>query len=262
MSVTMVAIANRRISPTLGLGGTNGGRLPRGALSAWCRDERTGDHRKHAMSKDLNPAKALMFRIVHRDNIPWILDHGLDCASAGILDPNYVPIGNADLISKRRQRVVSCPPRGSLSDYIPFYFTPFSPMMLNIQTGFGGVSRRTNEEIVILVSSIHKLQEQGIKFVFTDRHAYLQAAQFFFDLSDLDRIDWPILQQRDFKRDPDDPGKIERYQAEALVHRHLPVTALLGMACFTPTVAASCQAHAAGRDLSLRIIQKPGWYFP
>jgi hypothetical protein len=29
--------------------------------------------------ESLNPAKALIWRIVHRDNLPWILDHGLHC---------------------------------------------------------------------------------------------------------------------------------------------------------------------------------------
>lgn len=33
------------------------------------------------MSNNLNPEKALIFRIVHRDNLPWILDHGLHCRS-------------------------------------------------------------------------------------------------------------------------------------------------------------------------------------
>ena len=32
------------------------------------------------MSVNLNPEKALIFRIVHKDNVPWILDHdGLHC---------------------------------------------------------------------------------------------------------------------------------------------------------------------------------------
>ena len=44
-------------------------------------------------------------------------------------DPNYRNIGNVDLIDKRSRRVVDVPPRGTLSDYVPFYFTPYSIMM-------------------------------------------------------------------------------------------------------------------------------------
>jgi hypothetical protein len=46
------------------------------------------------MSKDLNPDKALIFRITHLDNVPWILDNGLHCRSSEVLDPDFVNIGN------------------------------------------------------------------------------------------------------------------------------------------------------------------------
>lgn len=60
-------------------------------------------------------------------------------------------------------------------------------------------------------------------FLFTDSHAYYQWANYYSDLAELAKIDWLLLQRRDLKRDPEDPAKFERYQAEALVHRHLPV---------------------------------------
>jgi len=85
------------------------------------------------MSTNLNSDKALIFRIVHRDNLPWILDHGLRAKNGGKLDPNFRNIGNPDLIDKRSRRVVPIPPGGTLSDYVPFYFTPFSIMMYNIK---------------------------------------------------------------------------------------------------------------------------------
>ena len=86
---------------------------------------------------NLNPEKALIWRIIHRDNLPWILDNGLACANAEMLAPNYVNIGNVDLIDKRRHRMVPIAPGGTLADYVPFYFTPFSVMMKNIHSGMG-----------------------------------------------------------------------------------------------------------------------------
>lgn len=105
--------------------------------------------------KDLNPEKALIFRITHRENVPWILQHGLVCANGHPQDPGFVQIGNVELIGKRSHRPVPVPPGGTLADYVPFYFTPFSPMLYNILTG-RGVRQRPNEEIVILVSSLHR----------------------------------------------------------------------------------------------------------
>ena len=133
------------------------------------------------MSKDLNPKKALIFRITHRDNIPWILDHGLHSANSKTLDANYINIGNADLIGKRNVRPVPQPPGGTLGDYVAFYFTPFSIMLFNIKTGWGGIRKRENQEIAMMVTSLNTLQERGVPFLFTDRHAYLATAQFFSD---------------------------------------------------------------------------------
>lgn len=213
------------------------------------------------MSKDLNPEKALIFRIVHRDNIPWILDHGLHCRNSTTFDPNYVDIGNVDLIAKRNGCPVPKPPGGTLSDYIPFYFTPFSIMLFNIKTGWGGIRKRHNREIVIMVSSLRTLQKKRIPFLFTDRHAYLATAQFFSDLGCLDQIDWPRLQQRDFKADPEDPSKKERYQAEALVHNHLPIDGLSGFACYNDDAHGIISQALAARRLTSKVVKKPDWYF-
>jgi len=51
------------------------------------------------MSKDLNPTKALIFRIVHRENMSRILDAGCHCKSTNNVG-SYTQIGNAELIEK------------------------------------------------------------------------------------------------------------------------------------------------------------------
>lgn len=214
------------------------------------------------MSAELNPEKGYIFRIVHRDNLSWILDHGLHARNGEKLDPNYRDIGNPDLIDKRSRRQVPIPPGGVLSDYIPFYFTPRSIMMYNIHTGYRGIPKVPNEEIVVLASSLRHVHELGIPFVFTDQHAYLETAGFFRDLSQLENIDWRILQRKDFKRDPEsDPGKTDRYQAEALVWKALPLTGLLAVCCHNETVTAAIQSAVDARGLSLRVITRAKWYF-
>jgi hypothetical protein len=213
------------------------------------------------MSRELNQDRARIFRITHRDNLPWILRNGLHCATAGVRDPDFVEIGNPDLIARRRVRTLPAPFGGVLSDYVPFYFTPFSPMLYNIHTGWGGIRRRDNAEIVILASSIERLTETGTPFVFSDRHAYLQAARFYDDPDRLDVIDWDLLQRRDFKRDIEDPGKFERYEAEALVRTHVPIETLLGLACYDAGTRATLQRYMESADVEMKVIVKPNWYF-
>ncbi|OCH56321.1 DUF4433 domain-containing protein [Vibrio sp. ZF57] len=211
--------------------------------------------------ESLNPEKALIWRIVHRDNIEWILDNGLHAGNSSVCADNWVNIGNPELISKRSTHPVPIGPGGVLHDYVPFYFTPFSPMLKNIQSGWGGVKKRDNSEIVILVSSLRNIDKQGIPFVFTDSHAYYMWSSFYDDLSELDKIDWEIIQKRDFKRDADDPAKFERYQAEALIHKHVPVEALVGMACFSDDVKQYLEQLIQKSGHSSQVVTRPGWYF-
>ena len=210
---------------------------------------------------NLNPEKALIWRITHRKNLPWILANGLHAGNSGPRSPGWVTIGNEDLISRRAHRKVPLPPGGVLNDYVPFYFTPFSPMMYNIHTGRGGVARVANPDIVILVSSLHRVVELGLPFVFTDRHAYPVTANYYRDLEDLTAIDWPLLQTRNFQRDPDDPEKVERYQAEALIHGQMPIEALLGVVCYTSEIQRELQEQAErlGAELAIRCLS--AWYF-
>jgi hypothetical protein len=85
------------------------------------------------MSENLAAERALIFRIVHRDNVPWIMANGMHCRNSPTTNPNFVAIGNQDVIDRRQFRAVHCSPFGTLSNYVPFYFTPFTPMLMNIK---------------------------------------------------------------------------------------------------------------------------------
>ena len=135
-------------------------------------------------------------------------------------------------------------------------------MLLNVVTG-RGAPRRNRDEIVFLVSSLHGLLEAGVPFVGTDRHAYLNLARFSTDVEEIvERIDWPLLQKRDFRRDPDDPEKVERYQAECLVWQRLDARHLLGIACQNDVEKGRLDRYVSERGLSLPVRTLPRWYFP
>lgn len=213
------------------------------------------------LSRSLNPRKALIFRITHRDNLPWLLANGLYCRSAEEQDPGFITIGHQELIDRRARREVPVSPGGMLSDYIPFYFTPHSMMLYNIVTGHG-VPRQNREEILVLVSALPHLARLDIGFLFTDRHAYLANAEFSDRLGDLaEFVPWNLLQTKDFKRDLESPDKTDRYQAEALVHQHLPASALLGIGAYTDGVRADIETQAMARGLQLKAVTRPNWFF-
>ncbi|WP_284893338.1 type II toxin-antitoxin system toxin DNA ADP-ribosyl transferase DarT [Cobetia amphilecti] len=213
------------------------------------------------LSRSLNPQKGLIFRITHRSNLPWILANGLHCRSAEHQDPGFITIGRQELIDKRATREVPVAPGGVLSDYIPFYFTPSSMMLYNIVTGHG-VARQNRQDIIVLVSDLPTLRQQGIGFLFTNQHAYLASAEFSDRLEDLtEYIPWGLLQAKDFKRDLEQPDKTDRYQAEALVHRHLPISALRGIGTYTDEVCRDVETLVAAHQLPLKVVTRPNWFF-
>jgi len=116
------------------------------------------------------------------------------------------------------------------------------------------------DDIVIYVTSLRSLREQGTVTIFTDRHAYLQTAEFYSDLDRLDRIDWRILQNRDFKRDSSDLGKVERYQAEALVHQHLPCAALNGIVCRNENASVRVRELAKKARTDVQVLTRPSYF--
>ena len=212
--------------------------------------------------RDLSAERGMLFRITHRDNLPWLLANGLPCASAPLRAPGFAPIGKPGLIEDRAQRRVRLPPGGTLADYVPFHLTPMSPMLLNIKTGWSGVIQRPPDEIAVLVSSIGAMQAHGVTLLFTDRHACMATARWSADPADLaTMIDWEILRRHDFTRSDDYPDKKDRYQAEALAHGHVPVGALLGIGCHSAREQARIQEIVTEAGLNLPVARRQNWYF-
>jgi hypothetical protein len=208
----------------------------------------------------LNPSEGYVFRITHRNNLKWILDHGLHCPTSEIRDPDFVTIGSREIIDRRNTHPVPIDPGGVLTDYVPFYFTPCSLMLYNIVTGYN-VEKVERTDIVFLVSSVKHLRNCSVEFVFTDRHALVIYSRFYGPEDDLSVIDWGLLQRRDFSRDPEDPEKLERYQAELLVHRHVPIDAVTGIACYNEEVLNGIAELVGDAGVNVPVRVGKGWFF-
>jgi hypothetical protein len=206
--------------------------------------------------KFLTAENAYIWRIVRRNDVAWLIKNGLHCGNNIPPDNNYKTMGNEELIAKRNTKTVPIGNGGLLNDYVPFYFTPFSPMMYNIHTGYNGISKVHNEDVVILVASLNDLKKKAVDFVFTDMHAYMMYANFYSDLEHLDKIDWDILQKCDFKRE-----KMERYQAEALIYQHLPIQQLRAIICYSETVKSEIESYLKQHNLVMRVDVAQYMYF-
>lgn len=209
----------------------------------------------------LTPDEALIFRVTHVNNVAWVLEHGLQCKASTVQDPSFVTIGHPELIQRRPLRPVPAGPRGTLDQYIPFYFTPLSVMLYNIRTGWNGMTRRAPQELVFLVASLRTLHRAGIAFVFSDRHAFLLWAKFETSLDELVHLPWTYWQRRDFKHDPNRPEKKERYQAEALIHRYMPAEHIDAIVCSDEHVRVHVEGMARGHGERMEVVCRGDWFF-
>ncbi len=170
------------------------------------------------------PAVIRLYRIVHLQNVEYILRNGMYTRRSPHFDPNYIDIGDIQLIAQRHDYPVKLPGCGNLGEYVPFYFAGHSPMLLNIKTGFRGVTKCPHYEIVYIVCKLDDILAHCSEWVFTDGHAKDNCSDHLNDLKDLDMIDWDMVREQYWRPAEDDYDRQRRKQAEFLVRNHVPVT--------------------------------------
>ncbi len=167
------------------------------------------------------PNPTPIYRIIHVDNLPVVLCRG--GIHAPKLTPNdgltYRTIHNAEIQSVRQQRRLNCGPCGIVHDYVPFYFGPHSPMLLQLHTGRVKGYHESQEPIIYLVSTVQAVQQSGPGFVFSDGHGIAAYTDWYDDLSHLDKVDWNMVYQQYWADTIDDMDRQRRKQAEFLIHR-------------------------------------------
>jgi hypothetical protein len=111
------------------------------------------------------PHPTPIFRIVHVDCLRTLLQRG------GLRAANHTPndglpyrtIHNVDIQGQRHIRNIPCGPRGTLHDYVPFYFAFLSPMLLQLKTGrVAGYNEGQAEFLIYQSCPWELIQEIGV----------------------------------------------------------------------------------------------------
>lgn len=76
--------------------------------------------------------------------------------------------------------------------------------------------------LIYMVSSVRRIQEAGISFVFSDGHPTKAFSKVYDDTSHWDKVDWDVMERWYWNDTPDDPDRKRRRQAEFLVYGALP----------------------------------------
>jgi len=171
--------------------------------------------------------------MVHFDNLDYILRNGMCIQSHKLADPNYIGIGDSILIKQRETYPLNIDPFGNLGDYVPFYFEGHSPMLYNIKTGYRGITKRSQDDLVFIVSSIGKIIDKNLKWCFTDGHAKQHITCFYNTLQDLTKVDWEAVKLLYWHNTYYDMDLQRRKQAEFLVKDFVPVDCICKIVVLT-----------------------------
>lgn len=175
---------------------------------------------------DLN--KTYLYRMTHIKNIPHVLQYGITHSNSANKNPNFVPIGDVSLITTRNNTILNN--ERLLGEYIPFYFGVRTPMLYVVQKGFNMVAPTPAEDIVYCVTSVQKIIDKKLDFVFTDGHAVDSFTSQFTseDINNLNIIlDWNAIKAK-YWRDDNDLDLKRRKEAEFLVSGDISIHAILG----------------------------------
>ena len=198
------------------------------------------------------------FRIVHIENVEYLLSHGMFHRNHAQADPNYVSIGDNNLIRQRNDYPVGInPPNGNLGEYIPFYFGPLSPMLYNIITGYRGITKRSQDEIVYIVCSVNVIANQCEGWCFTDGHAKNSISEFYNDLKYLSNIDWEIVAEKYWNNTEEDFDRMRKKQAEFLVKDYVPVNCISGIVVYDKDNKLFVEKIVSKLDLEIPVLINP-----
>lgn len=202
--------------------------------------------------------KIHLFRMTHIENIPHILQYGITHSDSPNANPSYVPIGDNSIISTRNKFLLN---NGkTLGDYIPFYFSKRTPMLYVIQKGYNSVVLTPAEKIVYCVSSIQKIIENKLDFIFTNGQANSKLSSQF-TISDIESIK-EIIDEKAIKDnywdDEKDLDKKRRKEAEFLILGDIDISAILGYVVFNENAKRKMEAFGINSN---QISVKPNYYF-
>ncbi|CAN5839911.1 hypothetical protein BH23ACT11_BH23ACT11_13150 [soil metagenome] len=119
------------------------------------------------------------------------------------------------------------------------------------------------ERLVYLVSSLDRVQEAGLSFVFSDGHATKAFTRIYNDPASLDKVDWSLMQEQYWSDTGEDPDRSRRRQAEFLIHGSFPWDAMEYLAVKTPGMKRRLDAYLTEQwPHRIRPVKvRSSWYF-
>jgi len=185
--------------------------------------------------------------------------------------PNFTPndglpyrtIHSSQVQAGRQLRTLPCGPGGTIHDYVPFYFGPLSPMLLNLKSGLVPGYSEGQEPLIYLVTTVQDIVASGSRYVFSDGHGLATITNWYDNLSQMGQVDWALVGQRYWHDEPNDNDRQRRKQAEFLIHRELDWTIIRTIAVYNSAAEERVSEKLDAQPGAHRpqITVKGGWYY-
>ncbi|HMQ62724.1 MAG TPA: DUF4433 domain-containing protein [Flavilitoribacter sp.] len=205
-----------------------------------------------------------IYRIIHRDNLDYILRSKRVVAPAHAgADPDYISIGDNEIIKKRAQRTIPIRTERTFQNYVAFYFGYRSIMLFNIHTGFGNVLKHEQEFIIYLVFNVHKIVESGLDYFFTDGQGNQRNTRFFDDLAQIDQVDLNAAYATNWSAEAQqlDPDIKRKKHAEFHIFNEVPIVFLSYIAVQNESARLFVSPIIQRHSLQIPVIIKPEFYY-
>ncbi|WP_108425032.1 DUF4433 domain-containing protein [Flagellimonas amoyensis] len=206
----------------------------------------------------MNLSKIYIYRMTHIENIPHIINYGITHKTSLNSNKSFKPIGDSSLIGTRN--TFPMPNGDFLGEYIPFYMGNRTPMLYVIQNGYNGVTALHPSKIVYCVSSIQKVIDTNIDYVYTDGHATDRFTKFYVpeDIANIeDQVDFRATEAK-FWKDEGDLDLKRRKEAEFLIKSDLQFADILGFAVYDEAAEAELLGMGVASE---KIVVKKSFYF-
>ncbi|WP_452602894.1 type II toxin-antitoxin system toxin DNA ADP-ribosyl transferase DarT [Pontimicrobium sp. MEBiC06410] len=195
--------------------------------------------------------------MTHIENIPHIFGNGITHKDSVKSNQNYKSIGDNSLINTRDS--FDTPNGDLLGDYIPFYLGCRTPMLYVIQKGYNGVKITKPSKIIYCVTSIQKIIDANLNFIYTDGHATNGFSKYYTpkDIKGIkNQLDFKAINAK-FWNDENDLDLKRRKEAEFLIKQDLEYNDILGFITFDQ----NSKQKLLGMGVQKKIIVKPNLYF-
>lgn len=216
------------------------------------------------MIRYMNSEPVKIYRIMDLRDLPSVIELG-GIHSKSEVERRRIAFHNLahnSIQSSRTRRQVNAQPGGIVSDYVPFYFCPRSPMLLTIHRGNVDSCSSKQKQIIHLVSTVDAVVDSGRRYVFTNQNASLADTKFSNDVRDMAVfLHWDYINARYWESTDEHPDRMRRKMAEFLVHHFFPWNLVMQIGVHDKSVKADVYSLIENGSHRPLVLSKPSWYY-